>query len=415
VSDPIVELFGVSALELFRAQQFAQSRGPLERLPAFMRSGPMQSTDSLCRAYTGLLEVASGKPDDGLQVAVNDVHPQALLRLGLTVYFRDVRRLLPEAPAYTRRLDAALGLYDCSTISAFANAKGSGLPIHHDRHDQLIFQLIGVKRFSYAKNGYVPYPDMQFSPYTAAPYGFGSSYRNGFPLTSQELFERGLTTIELEPGTVIFLPAGLWHTTAEQPEDALSITITVRAPTRLELALNLLGYYASQEPEWRKPAYGGFGTEAAVSADEHAELGALLGELGPRLAALPAAAAYSAHRVHGYSLGTMGEYPRGTRFERYIRLPNSSVRFEDDLTLGKLRCIVKAGPAHRPQAETVLAFHPEARVVVEWILGVSRAFSGSELAEKFEEFTCDDLEELLGWLAHAALIRPLPMPEWESA
>jgi hypothetical protein len=47
---------------------------------------------------------------------------------------------------------------------AFANAAGSGLPLHHDRYDQLFFQIRGRKQFQYAPNGYVGTPDLQFSP-----------------------------------------------------------------------------------------------------------------------------------------------------------------------------------------------------------------------------------------------------------
>ena len=411
--DPIVELFGVSALELFRAQRFAVSHGPLERIPAFMRSGAMASTDALCRAYTGPLDVASGNREDGVQIPLNDAHPSVLLRLGLTVYFRDLRRVLPEATALLRRLESALGLFECITISAFANAKGSGLPLHHDRYDQLLFQLRGEKRFVYAENGYVSHPDVQFSPYAVAPPGFGSTYRHGFPLTSQELIERGVASVQLRPGTVVFMPAGLWHSTADQLEDALSITVTVRAPTRLEVVQSLISYYAGQEPSFRAPSYGGFAKEPGLSEEEHGAVAELVRELGSRLPSLPVTAAYAAHLVHGAVHGTLSDYPAGERFARYVRLPNSSARFEDDPTLGKLRCIVKAGPTDRPQTETVLAFHPEARAIVDWILGANRAFSVDELALRFDEFPRDEIESLLSWLGRGALIRPLPVPEWD--
>src|SRR5262249_27627441 len=119
------------------------THGPLERLPAFMRTGPLESVDSLCRHYTGPLEVAQGSAESGVHVPVRDVHAAALLRLGLTVYFTELRRSLPFAGNWLKGLEASLGVPECASLAAFANATGSGLSLHHDRFDQLFFQLRG--------------------------------------------------------------------------------------------------------------------------------------------------------------------------------------------------------------------------------------------------------------------------------
>jgi hypothetical protein len=143
----------------------------------------------------------------------------------------------------------------------------------------------------------------------------------------------------------------------------------------------------------------------------------LIADLGRRLSAHAAALAQSAHAawsVDGHATGALSKYPSTPRFARFIRLPNSSLAFEDDPTPGKLRCIVKSGPTHRPQARTVLALNVEARPIVEWILGVARAFTLDEICDRFSEFAREEMETLLGWLAHAALIRPLAAPEWDD-
>jgi hypothetical protein len=210
------------------------------------------------------------------------------------------------------------------------------------------------------------------------------------------------------------MPGGTWHTTAEQESDCLSLAVAVRAPSRLDLLQNLLRYYAGQAPEWRARSYDGWASDPSEYTHEHAAFGALLVDLGERLRTLPAADAFGAWSSHAYTIGTQSEYTRRTRFARFIRLPNSSVRFEDDPALGKLRCVVRSGPTNRPQAQTVLAFHVEARVVVDWVLASHAAFSVDELSQKFPDFTREDLEDLLSWLAHAALIRPLPAPEWDA-
>jgi hypothetical protein len=413
--DPVAGIFGRSARELFTGGQFLVTHGALERFPAFMRTGPMASVDNLCRHYVGPLEVAQGTAEDGVQVPVSDVHAAALLRLGLTVYFTELGRSLPEARPWLRGLESALGLPECATLAAFSNAPGSGLGLHHDRFDQLFFQLQGKKTFRHAPNGFVANPDIQFSPFAAALPEFGQTYRRGFLAKSAELVRGQLESVVLEPGSAFFMPAGTWHTTADQEEASLSLVVVVRAPSRLDLLLNFLRYYASQSPEWRARPYGAFAGEEEGSAAERERFAELTVALAHRLAGLETSGAFGAWSAHGYTVGTQAEYPRGVLFERYIRLPNSTVRIEPDEASGKLHCVVESGPTNRPAARTPLAFNAHARPIVDWVLATERAFTLSEAAERFPEYTREDLADLFGWLAQAALIRPLPAPEWDQS
>ena len=412
--DPILELFGVSALELFRGREFVASHGPVTRLPSFMREGLLGSIEGLCRGYTGQLDVAGGSTGDGLQVGVADVNAWALLKLGLTVYFKDLRRVLPGAPGFLQQLELALGVPVSAGLSAFVNAPGSGLALHHDRFDQLLFQIRGRKRFRYLPNRYAPQPSVQFTPFASAPPEWGQSYRHGFPRSTNELLEQQLSSVELEPGSVIFMPGGLWHTTAEQPDHALSVVVSVRAPSRLDVAMNLIRYYAVQSPAWRESAYTAWSTDPALAADEQSAFALLFAQLGERLTRLPTQDAFAALSLDAFTKGTLTEYPQGARFARFIKLPNSSASFAADAEPGKLRCVVKSGPFNRPPVETVLAFEAHARGVVEWVLGSERAFSTDELCDRFDQFQISELLNLLEGLARAALIRPLPAIEWDE-
>lgn len=414
MSDSLQQIFGRTAAELFKSRELVVQHGALERFPAFMREGAMESTESLCKSYVGGLEVAKGSVVDGIQTGVNGVHPTALLKLGLTVFFPEMRRAVPKSNEWLRSLEANLGLPECASLMAFANAAGSGLSLHHDRYDQLFFQIRGMKRFQYAPNGYVDNPDVQFSPYGPAHPDFGRSYRRGFPLTSQEVLQLPFQTVDLQPGSAFFMPSGTWHTTAEQPSDSLSLVVAVRAPSHLEVLQNLLSYYASQSPAWRARPYGGWAREPGGAQAAEQELSRLIADLSQRLTQLPAADAFKAWSAHGYTIGTQSEYASHQRFERFIRLPNSSVRFEDDAVLGKLRCIVHSGATNRPQAQTVLAIEHGARPVLDWILESHAAFTVQALCSALPDYEPEEVEALLSWLARAALIRPLPAPEWDD-
>jgi hypothetical protein len=414
MTDPMEELFGVPAMTLFAHQELVVQHGTLDRLPSFMRTGPMESIDRLCRHYEGPLQIANGDTSYGVQIPVVGAHASALLRLGLTVYFTELGRSLPQSRAWLERLDACLGLPNCAFLVAFANSAGSGLALHHDRFDQLLIQIRGEKRFRYAPNGFVDNPDVQFSPFAASPAEWGQVYRRGFPSTSDELSRRGLRTETLQPGSALFMPAGTWHTTAGQDGDSLSVVVVVPAPSRLSLVLNLLRYYAGQSPEWRARSYAGWAGAGDTTAREHRTLEDLMVDLGERLRSLPAADAYGAWLSDAFTAGTQREYPRDLRYQRYIRLPNSSARFEPDEAPGRLRCVVRSGPIDRPQAETAVALNNEARPIVDWVLGTRAAFTVAQVCQRFEDFPGDDLEGLLAWMARAALIRPIPVPEWDG-
>lgn len=414
VSDPIPDLFGVPATRLFASKQLVIQHGPLDRFPAFMRTGLMESVESLCREYAGALEVSNGTTTDGVQIEVGGAHASALLRLGLTVYFTQLARAVPQSHGWLRDLEAALGVPECATLSAFANAPGSGLTVHHDRFDHLFFQIRGEKTFRHAANGYVDNPDVQFSPCSAAPPNWAQTYRHGFPLTTQEVVDRGLTTVTLTPGSAFFMPAGTWHTTAGQQGESLSIVVAVRAPSRLDLLLNLLRHYAGQSAAWRARSYGGWGVPATAMTSEHEKLSALITDLADRLPRLPAGDAYRAWWSDAFTTGTQGHYPLEARFDRYVRLPNSSVRYTNAEPSGLATCIVRSGPTDRPQAETALAIGDDVRPVIDWILQTRAAFSVDDACRAFADCARQDLETLFAWLAHAALIRPLPAPEWDA-
>jgi len=407
------DLFGVAAPELFASKELVVSHGPVERLPAFMRAGLMASVETLCRGYAGPLQVSQGTPRDGVQLAVSGAHAAALLRLGVTVYFVELDRALPDAAPWLRGLEASLGLPECASLAAFVNAPGSGLSIHHDRFDQLLIQIRGEKEFRHAPNGFVENPDVQFTPIGAAQPDWAHVYRHGFPSTTDEVLARGMTPVTLRPGSALFMPAGTWHTTAGQPGESLSVVVVIRAPSRLALLLNLLRHYAGQSPAWRARSYAGW-TSGAAAEREHQALATLMSDLGERLRTLPAGDAYKAWLSEGFTTGTQGQYPLDVRFARYIRLPNSSLRYHAGDAPELLRCTVLSGPTDRPQAETTLAINDDVRPVIDWVLGTTAAFSVDDACRAFPDCERDELEVLFAWLSHAALIRPLPAPEWQS-
>lgn len=422
MGDPLEALFGKKTLDLYRGRRVEIAHGPLSRLPEWMRTGPLSSLEQLCRDFTGPLQAAQGRTRPlaelsgkeknsfigaGGQTAVAGANATALLRLGLSVYFGDLERLVPGAGQFLRDIEGALSLNKCMRLSAFANAPGSGLPLHHDSYDQLLINLIGEKVFTYRERRDVDDPRISYSPSGPIPAHFEEVYRQGFS-DSETLSESELVTVTLKPGSCIFFPGGTWHRTEDQREPCLSLTTAVRAPARIDLLLSSLRAYLAQSQEWRAPVYG-----AVVGVPDPGEVALfekLLGELPEQLSKLRFAALRKAHHIAGIETGVPESYPLGEEFDCYVRLPSSICEIRpgaDDSDT-----IQVSVRAFLIPTSSVLEMEREAQPVLEWILKQSRVFSLEELSRAHADFEADDLRALITQLAQVGLLRPATSLLW---
>ncbi len=65
--------------------------------------------------------------------------------------------------------------------------------------------------------------------------------------TNQDRYVETMT-----PGSVMFLPRGLWHETSSR-EMTISVSIAIRTPTRLDMLLARIRSKLQLDPEWRTP------------------------------------------------------------------------------------------------------------------------------------------------------------------
>lgn len=406
--DPLLALFDRSSHALFTSGELTVTHGPVARLPQWMRSGALGNVSRLCELYRGTLEVARGpslppRPGEefigrGGQVRVQGARPEALLQLGLTVFFADIRDAVPESRVFLSELEAALGVPSCSVIGVFVNAPGSGLPLHHDSHDQLLIQLLGEKDFTYVKGPHARHPGLQFSPESRVHPDFSAIYGEALPARAEEIRERGVETLRLKPGSCLFLPAGCFHETVDQADVCMSLSIAVRPPSRADLILSALRARLLREPAFRAPSYGVFGDEFDSTSlqDQLTRAASLLGTLRPE--ALPEVTLERAVRD-----GDPTSHPHQNRFTRYLRIPSTIVRFED-ASEGRIRVIVRT--VHRLD-ENVLEIASVARPLVKHVLSSTQVVSKDATCHAFPEFEEEEITALLADLARVGLLRPV--------
>jgi hypothetical protein len=408
--DPLLDLFGEASPELFRRNELHLVHGPLTRFPAWMRSGALANLGQLCKQYQGAIEVARGPSSfgppglefvgSGGQVRVSGARPEALLALGLTLYFSELAGVAPESTVFARALDTSLGVPPGSaTLGLFVNAPDSGLPFHHDSHDQLFFQLSGKKSFSYVRKRLSEHPTIPFAPNSIAHPYFAAVYGHGYP--SVEPPQAEVETIELVPGSAFFMPAGTLHRTIDQAEICFSLVAAVRPPSKLDLLLYALDHSLRRNPRFRAPSYGYFEADGTRSLPD-GELDSLRELARDALPGLDADALRLAWLAGHHREGSLSTHA-GRPYSEYVRVPSTKVRFlgEQD---GRFVCAIR--PVNTPE-EFGLELEASARALVDHLLQMERTFAAKELCERFTEFEAAEIEDLLDKLARVGLLRPV--------
>lgn len=155
---------------------------------------------------------------------------------------------------WTRALDSTLGLLPgTAKINAFASLPGKGLNWHWDSQEIFIVQVRGRKLWHVAPNEYIEWP---------ATNGAAGAERRAelrmqlFDPTRAVEEPKQWTSIELTPGSVLFLPRGYWHTT-ENIDASLHLVLQVKMPSWRDV----LQFMLQSVPElysvpWRRPTKG---------------------------------------------------------------------------------------------------------------------------------------------------------------
>ena len=159
---------------------------------------------------------------------------------------------------------------------AYASPPGAGFALHADAHEVFVLQLAGEKRWRYGAAPALPAPAASFkvegaSVVYAAPLGGPVLDDQGAPLAAAR--DEELLDVVLEPGQVLYLPAGTWHRT-EALSESLALSVSPPLLPARDVALSLLAELLDT-PAWRLSVNG----PDAIDA-----LGARLSELASTLA-----------------------------------------------------------------------------------------------------------------------------------
>jgi ribosomal protein L16 Arg81 hydroxylase len=243
-------MFNVDSAETFVTEYWPDklflAHGPVGRLAGLV-SYDFDALAQMAKHHTeAFCRTPEGK---AIALVVQPGQERALYDAGFTIYFHNLSS--PSLHEWVGALDAELGLVRGVTrVAAFASRHGTGLPPHYDQNDNFVCQARGAKRWRIASNTHVQYPTLGYTIGAKVGEVHKMEAPNGFPLGMPSDYQ----TVELRPGSVMFMPRGTWHDTETVEEESLHFNVQSGLPTwkdAIEYVLTQNG--ALYAEEWRAP------------------------------------------------------------------------------------------------------------------------------------------------------------------
>jgi 50S ribosomal protein L16 3-hydroxylase len=230
------------------------AHGALGRFGWLAEEPALRDAAALFAAGHGAVEVFSRDPDgthrqDTVETAADVA---ARYHAGGTVYVHGLERASERLAAWAREVASDLGLsLPACVLSAFASREGAGTAPHFDAQETFVVQLRGRKRWSIARNRHVDGP-MENHVMGRPPRPSITRVASGeLPAAMPEDAE----TLELGPGSLLFLPRGSWHTTTSL-EDSLHLDVVVPVVTWADELAQMIRDRLLRHARWRGTAAG---------------------------------------------------------------------------------------------------------------------------------------------------------------
>ncbi len=238
----------------------------------------LQSLNALLGAWPSAIQVhLPDVADESSSIDANAKDAQKLFSNKMGLLFNNVQTLSTELQNRLQALGKDLGL-PVSTHSrcmVYATPDGKGTAAHFDQNINFVVQLHGIKKWSVAPNATVENPTARYTMGQELDPELSSYIENEMPTAMPT---EGKRDFVLDPGSVLFVPRGWWHST-EAKGEALALNFTFNQPTWIDIFTLALKSRLSLSPAWRELADGVTSANADLRANAKGELDDLLAEL----------------------------------------------------------------------------------------------------------------------------------------
>lgn len=206
--------------------------------------------------------------DEASSIDTNPQDAKKLFQNGMGLLFNEAQRISPVLQSWLEQIRSDLGVsaQTYSRCLIYATPDGKGTAPHFDQNINFVLQISGTKIWKLAPNQHLSNPLTRHTMGTKPDAEMTSYLETEFPST----MPKSAKTIELKPGSMLFVPRGYWHST-EAKGEALALNFTFTAPTWIDLFTSALRSRLALSPEWRETANGVSDSERRDEAEAYLE------------------------------------------------------------------------------------------------------------------------------------------------
>jgi 50S ribosomal protein L16 3-hydroxylase len=241
---PVAELVGREAL--FAVHGVRDSLAELFAIPW------LASLDALLDSWPDVVHVhLPDTADEASSITASPHDARKLFASGMGLRFDEAERFAPQLVPWLDAIRTDLGLSALTQqrCLVYATHAGKGTAPHFDQNLNFVLQVHGTKTWWLAPNTDVARPLTRHTMGLPVDPELGSYA--GLPMAEEMRADR--TELVLEPGSVLFVPRGMWHAT-RATTDALSLNFTFSPPTWIDVFTAALRGRLALSSDWRETA-----------------------------------------------------------------------------------------------------------------------------------------------------------------
>lgn len=227
---------------------------PKEALPALRNLEFLTSLDDLLNVWPHPIQAhLPDLRDEASSIDTNPKDAKKLFQNGIGLLFNEAHRISPLLKIWLQEIQTELGISSqtYSRCLIYATPDGKGTAPHFDQNINFVLQIHGTKIWKLAPNEHLANPLTRHTMGTKPDDEMAGYLEEALPVNMPESAQ----TIELKPGSMLFVPRGYWHST-EAKGEALALNFTFTAPTWIDVFTTALRSRLALSPEWRETANG---------------------------------------------------------------------------------------------------------------------------------------------------------------
>ena len=236
----------------FRCDEPFVVHGVTGAVPELFAIPLLASLEALLGSWPDQVEVhLPDVADEASAVTASPRDARKMFASGMGLLFDEAQRYAPELVPWLDAIRADLGLSVLTQQRCliYATRAGKGTSPHFDQNVNFVLQVHGTKTWRLAPNTNVARPMTRHTigqPVDAELQSYAT-----LPMPAALPADR--TEIVLEPGSLLFVPRGMWHST-HATTDALSLNFTFSPPTWIDVFTAALRSRLALSSAWRETA-----------------------------------------------------------------------------------------------------------------------------------------------------------------